>query len=59
MEVFVKLDSPVKGFVASVTLDSLEQIAVQVLYISNYNGRQKSLVHCCNAANYLCFIAEF
>ena len=31
MEVSVKLDSPVKGFVASVTLDSLEQIAVQVL----------------------------
>ena len=28
----VKLDSPVKVFVVSVSLDSLERIAVQVLY---------------------------
>ena len=27
--------------------------------VNNYNGGQNSLVHCCNAANYLCFIAEF
>ena len=27
--------------------------------VNNNNGGQNSLVHCCNAANYLCFIAEF
>ena len=41
MEVFVKLDSPVKVFVASVTLDSLEQIAVQYCKRSLSASKQK------------------
>ena len=41
MEVFVKLDSPVKVFVASVTLDSLEQIAVQYCKRSLSVSKQK------------------